>query len=119
MTNIEQVEAAKAYVALSNAHRLDWISPMFDESASYYSALLGDFQGKTSIIDMMTSFFLRVPDVNWHVTSYRSLNGSIVEFEFLRTGTDVDSDKPVKAPGIERIFFSQEGFISRIEVHKA
>lgn len=119
MTNIEQVEAAKAYVALSNAHRLEWISPMLDENVSYYSALLGDFQGKASIIEMMTSFFSKIPDVSWHVTSYRSLNGSSVEFEFLRTGTDADSDTAVKVSGIERIFFSQEGFISRIEVHKA
>lgn len=118
MNNIELVEATKAYVALSNAHRLDWISPMLDENASYYSVLLGDFQGKDAIIDMMTSFFSKVPDVSWYVTGYRNLNGSSVEFEFLRTGTDTESDSSVKVPGIERVFFSQEGLITRIEVHK-
>ena len=119
MTNDEQVEAARAYVALSNAHRLDWISPMLDESASYYSAFLGDFQGKSAILDMMTAFFSKIPDVNWHVNSYRNLNGSCVELEFVRTGKDIESDESVNVPGIERIFFSIEGLISRIEVHKA
>lgn len=119
MTNDEQIEAARAYVALSNAHRLDWISPMFDESASYYSAFLGDFLGKAAILDMMTTFFSKIPDVSWYVNSYRSLNGCCVELEFVRTGTDPDSDESVNVPGIERIFFSNEGLISRIEVHKA
>ena len=119
MTNDEQVEAARAYVALSNAHRLDWISPMLDESASYYSAFLGDFQGKSAILDMMTAFFSKITDVNWHVNSYRSLNGSCVELEFVRTGTDIELDESISVPGIERIFFSNEGLISRIEVHKA
>ncbi|WP_257296957.1 nuclear transport factor 2 family protein [Endozoicomonas sp. YOMI1] len=118
MTNDEQIEAARAYIALCNAHRLDWISAMLDESASYYSAFLGDFQGKTAILDMMTTFFSKIPDVNWYVNSYRSLNGCCVELEFVRTGTDIESDESVNVPGVERIFFSNEGLISRIEVHK-
>ncbi|WBA81257.1 nuclear transport factor 2 family protein [Endozoicomonas sp. GU-1] len=118
MTNDEQIEAARAYIALSNAHRLDWISQMFDESASYYSAFLGDFQGKAAILDMMTAFFSKIPDVNWHVNSYRSLDGCCVELEFVRSGTDIASDESVNVPGVERIFFSNEGLISRIEVHK-
>ncbi|MFK0570269.1 nuclear transport factor 2 family protein [Endozoicomonas sp.] len=119
MTNTEQIEAARAFVALSNAHRLDWISPMFDENASYYSAFLGDFLGKTAILDMMTSFFSKIPDVNWHISSYRNLNGSCVELEFVRTGTDIESEQPVNVSGLERFFFSKEGLISRIEVHKS
>lgn len=119
MTENEQIEAARAYVALSNAHRLDWIFPMFDEHASYSSAFTGEVSGKAAIVPMMQGFFARIPDVYWQVDSYRYLEDGCVEFAFTRMGTDLATKKPERARGVERIYFAKNGLISRIDVLKA
>lgn len=119
MTENEQIEAARAYVALSNAHRLDWIFPMFDENASYSSAFTGDVSGKAAIVPMMRTFFARIPDVHWQVDSYRYIEGGCVEFAFTRMGSDIATKELERARGVERIYFAKNGLISRIEVLKA
>jgi hypothetical protein len=43
MTEIEATELAHAYVALSNAHRVDLIGPMFADDAVYYSSAVGGY----------------------------------------------------------------------------
>ncbi|HRY16271.1 MAG TPA: nuclear transport factor 2 family protein, partial [Candidatus Competibacteraceae bacterium] len=87
MNTLEQIELTKAYVALSNAHRLEFILPLFAEQALYHSTFVGEFTGRSAIHSMMTDFFARFPDVYWTVTEYRSVDESTVEFAFTMTAT--------------------------------
>ena len=91
MNETEKVELAKAYVALSNAHRLSLILPMFAEGATYYSSAVGKFTGITAISDMMGGFFSRFPDVHWSVEAYRYTENGAVEFGFVMTATEAET----------------------------
>ena len=71
MTATEALELARAYVALSNAHRVDLIGPMFATDAVYRSSAVGEYHGTQAIIEMMRSFFERFPDVFWQCGHYR------------------------------------------------
>ncbi len=49
MNDLEQIDLAKAYVALSNAHRLEFIVPMFAHGGMYRSSNVGEFKGRKAI----------------------------------------------------------------------
>jgi len=112
----EQIALARAYVALSNAHRVDFILPMFTDAVTYLSTNVGRFEGGDAISGMMTGFFARFPDVAWDVREFRYVGDGMVEFDFVMTATDGETGEPVEREGLETIAFTDEGFVSRIEV---
>ena len=112
----EAIELAKAYVALSNAHALRFIFPMFVESGIYQSSSVGSYHGRSDIENMMTGFFAGFPDVFWQVPEYRYVNERLVEFDFVMTATNAQSGEQIERKGLESIQFSDDGFISRIQV---
>jgi ketosteroid isomerase-like protein len=116
VTKTETLEVAKAYVALSNAHRLELILSMFADQAIYCSPHVGEFKGRDSIGEMMAEFFSRFPDVRWTVLSYACTQKGVVEFEFEMTATEALNGKKVGRRGKERIEFADEGQIVRLEV---
>ena len=116
ITASEQIEIAKAYVALSNAHRLELILPLFTENASYHSAYVGDIQGKSAIEKMMADYFARFPDVHWNVTGYRCTGSGIVSFEFALTATDAQTAERTERMGFEQIEFTDQGQIHHLDV---
>lgn len=116
MTDVEMIELARAYVALSNAHRLQLIGAMFDKNSVYTSSALGQFHGAIAIAEMMTGFFARYPDVHWYADNYRN-DDSWVKFDFTMTAGESGSGESLKRAGSEKIKFDQQGFISRLEVH--
>lgn len=116
MKPAEQTELARAYVALSNAHRVDLIVPMLADTAAYLSANVGNFEGRGAIGDMMSGFFSRFPDVGWDVREYRHVGDGIVEFDFAMTATDAETSESIERRGLETIAFTDDGFIARIEV---
>ena len=117
LSQIEQVELAKAYVALSNAHSLAFILPMFSDTAKYQSTNVGQFAGRKAIGEMMAAFFSRFPDVHWQVPNYRYAEKNRVDFEFIMTASEAHSGDRVERRGLEQIEFSEEGYISRISVN--
>ena len=114
---MEQIELAKAYVALSNAHALDFILLMFSDSANYRSSSVGEFTGRKAIGEMMGGFFKRFPNVHWQVASYQRTKENLVEFEFIMTASDAQSGDKIERCGLEQIKFSDDGFISRVSVN--
>ena len=114
----ERVELAKAYVALSNSHRLELIFAMFGAQASYHSANVGVFTGKAAIASMMTEFFARFPDVHWQADNYRCTQNGDVQFDFEMNATDVASGENIQRAGVEEIRFAADGLILRLEVRK-
>jgi hypothetical protein len=116
MTPAEQIELAKAYVALSNAHRLALVLPFFAEEAIYRSTYVGEFAGKPAIGQMMTDFFARFPDVYWTVAEYRNVGEHCVEFAFIMTATAVATGQPVRRQAVETLEFTDEGLIVGVEV---
>jgi len=116
MTKSEEIEFVKAYVALSNAHRLTLILPMFAEEAVYRSSYVGEFNGRGVIGDMMTDFFSRFPDVRWNVPEYRPAGDRAVDFEFVMTATETLTGNHIVRNGLERIEFTDDGLISLLEV---
>ena len=116
MTEIEATELAHAYVALSNAHRVDLIGPMFAEDAVYYSSAVGEYQGVDAISEMMRAFFARYPDVFWLSEDFRYASNR-VSFSFSLQAIDVQSGIPLQRSGIEHIDFDSQGRIKRLEVH--
>ena len=116
MTEVEEIELAKAYVALSNAHRLALIAPMFVEQAVYSSSNVGEFTGRSAIEEMMADFFSRFPDVHWEVPEYRRVAKGVVEFPFTMTATESSSGNAIERGGLERIEVDGDGLILRLEV---
>ena len=115
MTEIELSELAHAYVALSNAHRVELIRPLFATDAIYHSSAVGEFQGVDAIIDMMRAFFTRYPDAFWLCEHFRcELNR--VSFDFSLQASDAQSGEQLQRSGIERIEFDDQGLIKRLEV---
>ncbi|MFA9419176.1 MAG: nuclear transport factor 2 family protein [Gammaproteobacteria bacterium] len=104
-------------MALSNAHSLVMILPMFSCSANYQSSSVGEFSGREAIGEMMAGFFSRFPDVHWQVTDYRHTRNNLVEFEFIMTATEAATGNKIERRGLEHIEFSDDGFISRISVN--
>jgi hypothetical protein len=118
MSKQEPIEWAKNYVALSNHHDLRLIKPLFAENATYHSTYFGEYQGRTAIHAMMTSFFDRFPDAHWGVAEYRPIEDNGVEFAFVMTGMDASSGERVQRQGLERIYFTPDGLIRHIAVCK-
>jgi hypothetical protein len=116
MSPAEQIALARAYVALSNAHRVDLILPMFADAVTYHSVNVGRFEGGDAIGSMMADFFARLPDVAWDVREYRCVGDGTVDFDFRMTATDADTGDSIERTGLETIAFTSEGYISRIEV---
>jgi hypothetical protein len=115
MTEIEISELARAYVALSNAHRVELIRPMFAADAIYHSSAVGEFQGVDAIIDMMRAFFTRYPDAFWLCENFRC-EVDRVSFDFSLQASDAQSGAQLQRDGIERIEFDDQGMIIRLEV---
>ena len=115
MTEIETIELANAYVALSNAHRVDLISKMFSSAAVYTSSAVGEFIGPDAIGDMMQGFFARYPDAFWLAENYRC-DSNRVTFDFGLQATEATSGEHLQRQGIERIEFDEFGLIKRLEV---
>ncbi|GFS06376.1 SnoaL-like domain-containing protein [Elysia marginata] len=119
MTETERVEMTRAYIALSNAHRLEQTLFLFEDDATYYSDYVGAFDGKAAIARMMEAFYQRCPDIYWQVEEYRYSNSEdAVTFEFIRHATDRESGEPVSAAGRDIVRFSDRGLIRRVEVYK-
>jgi hypothetical protein len=116
MSETERIELAKAYVALSNAHRLEFILPMFADKATYHSPHVGEFEGRDAIGEMMANFFARFPDVRWNVLEYRCTEKGVARFKFEMFATEALTGKSIERRGAERIEFTDEGHISRLEV---
>ena len=115
MTEIEISELARAYVALSNAHRVELIRPMFAADAIYYSSAVGEFQGVDAIIDMMRGFFTRYPDAFWLCEHYHC-EMNRVSFDFSLQASDAQSGAQLQRSGIERIEFDDQDLIKKLEV---
>ena len=116
MTEIEATELARAYVALSNAHRVDLIRPMFADDAVYYSSAVGEYQGVEAISEMMQDFFARYPDVFWLSEDFHYASNR-VSFSFSLQAIDAQSGSSLQRRGIEHIDFDPQGRIKRLEVH--
>jgi hypothetical protein len=116
MTSDEEIHAAKAYVALSAAHRIDLITPMLAGDAAYESANVGSHVGVEAMVLMMTAFFARFPDVWWDVAEYRHVGSRTVAFDFVMNGTNAEDGNPLRRVGHERVTFDEIGQITRVDV---
>ena len=115
MTDSELIELARAYVALSNAHRIDLIMPMFAAGARYSSNRMGEHRGSAAIGDMMHGFFTRHPDVYWQVDNF-SCNDHCVSFEFVMTASATEDGEAIERRGLEQVEFTADGWIKKISV---
>ena len=115
MTDSELIELARAYVALSNAHRIDLIMPMFATGARYVSNRVGEHRGRATIGDMMHGFFMRHPDVFWQVDNF-SCSDHRVSFAFVMTASATEEDTAIERGGIEQVEFTADGSIKKITV---
>ncbi|HUV21156.1 MAG TPA: nuclear transport factor 2 family protein [Gammaproteobacteria bacterium] len=118
MTETEACELARAYVALSNAHRVELIRPMFAADAIYRSSAVGEFQGVDAIAEMMRNFFARYTDAFWLCEHFRC-QANRVSFDFSLQASDAQSGAQLQRSGIERIEFDNRGLIKRLEVKTA
>ena len=115
MNETEYIELARAYVALSNAHRVDLIRPMFAADAIYRSSAVGEFNGAAAIAKMMRAFFARYPDAYWFCEDYRC-SGSRVEFAFSLQASDARGAGHLQRSGLEMIEYDADGLIAKLEV---
>jgi len=116
MTNTELTELARAYIALSNAHRIDLLLSMFAAGARYSSSAMGDFRGRAAIGDMMHQFFADHPDVYWKTENFRC-DDHRVSFDFAMSAGD--GDGALRRHGVEHIDFTADGSIKLVSVEVA
>lgn len=116
MTEIESIELARAYVALSNSHRLDLILPLFAEDAIYRSSAVGEHRGVTAIAAMMQAFFSRYPDVHWQCRHF-SCDRHRVSFDFELHATAAGNGDRLQRGGVEHIEFDARGLIKTLAVN--
>ena len=115
MTDTELIELARAYIALSNSHRIHVILPMFATGARYTSAALGEFRGQAAIGDMMHGFFTDYPDVYWQASNYRC-DDHRVSFDYQMTATNARNGTALERHGVEHIDFTADGSIKSLVV---
>ena len=115
MTESEAIELCRAYVALSNAHRVELILPMFSARAVYTSSALGEFVGPGAIGAMMQGFFSDYPDAFWLAENYR-FDSNRVTFDFSLQANSATTGEHLQRQGIERIEFDKNGLIKKLEV---
>lgn len=111
MTDIELIELAKAYVALSNSHRVDLILPMFAAGAVYSSSNAGEFRGRAAIGDDTHTFFGKHPDAHLQAKNFRC-DDHRVSFEFTLTA----DDGQMRRHGVEHLDFTADGSIKKVTV---
>ena len=115
MTADEHIALVKAYIALSNAHRVDLIERLFARSAVYRSSAVGEYLGREAIAGMMDAFFTDYPDVRWRCGNYLH-EGSTVSFDFKLEATAASNGENIRRRGHERIEFDADGFIRLLQV---
>lgn len=115
MTDSELIELARAYVALSNTHRVDLILSMFAAGAMYSSNTVGEHRGRAAIGDMMHGFFADYPDVYWHADSFQC-GDHRVSFRFELRASAAADGTVIERSGDEHIEFTAEGSIKKIDV---
>ena len=108
--NSARIAKAQAYVDASNQHDMARIGPMFAPDIVYVSSGVGAHEGTDAVYAMMTAFHDANPEVHWEASDYRPIGEDGVEFDFVMTMGGK------KHPGVERIYFTTDGLISRIEV---
>jgi len=118
MTDTELIELTKAYVGLSNAHRVNLILPLFAAGALYTSTAVGEHRGRAAIGDMMHGFFTRYPDVSWQASHFRCTK-RLVSFDFTMTAIAADDNTRLENRGIEHINFNADGLITKLTVEAA
>lgn len=106
------IERAEAYVEASNAHDVERIATLLNDSAVYRSTGVGGHDGKAAILAMNQKFFSDNPDVHWEAANYRAIGDEGVEFDF------EISLKGKLSSGVERVFFDTDGLIIRVEVER-
>lgn len=109
---LDLIPKASAYVAASNALDVKAIEPMLDKDCRYISTGVGEYAGRDSILSMMSGFFANNPDVHWAVSDYALEPKRCVTFEF------VISLAGQTSKGTERLWFSEGGAITCIEVER-
>ncbi len=115
MTRNEYIAMAQAYVALSNAHRIDLISPLFDDLPRYRSTAMGSYQGIGEISAMMLGFFNRYPDACWDASDYQCEDATVT-FMFRLTATASEDGFVLDRKGKETIEFTSAGLIKCVIV---
>ncbi|MGI9316720.1 MAG: nuclear transport factor 2 family protein [bacterium] len=116
ITNLERIELAKAYVALSNSHQLGLIIGLFANDAQYSSSNVGSYSGPGAIQKMMSQFFNQYPDVFWHTDEFKHSGHNCVQFRFELTATNKATGQRIERVGNEEIEFNSDGLIARLEV---
>ena len=111
MTETELTELAKAYIALSNSHRVDLILPMFAAGAVYSSSTAGDFRGRAAIGDVTHAYFDKHPDVHLQAKNFRC-DDHRVSFDFTLTA----DGGQLRHHGIEHLDFTADGSIKKVIV---
>lgn len=115
MTDSELIALAKAYLELSNSHRVDLIMPMFAAGARYTSNVMGEHRGRATIGDMMHGFFNKYPDAYWHATNFRCEDHRVT-FDFTLTATEASSGARLARSGGEEVEFTADGAIKKLTV---
>lgn len=103
---------AEEYFFASNQHDLAKISSQISEEIEYVSTGVGSFNGKKDVLDMMSSFFTKFPNVSWKIINDpASINSSVVLRFEMRLHPN---DAPIT--GTEVLTFADDGQIVRITV---
>ncbi len=81
------LDLAKLYFDYSNRSSMDKIETLFSDKATYYSANLGFFVGKSDIMAMQAAFHEQYQSLQWRIDSIDEVKSDIVRIGFSFQGT--------------------------------
>ena len=115
MKSTELTELAKAFVALSNAHRMDLVMGLFAAGARYSATSGNEHRGRAAIGDMLNKLRADYPDIYWQSDNFRC-DDHRVSFDFTVRASATDDNPALERRGSEHIDYTADGAIKKIDV---
>lgn len=80
------LKLAEQYFTYSNQSDMELIATLFNKRSTYYSANLGFFIGKSSIIAMQKAFHEQYTTLKWTIDHIAEIKPDVIKIEFSFNG---------------------------------
>ena len=116
MTAFDCVAALAAYHAALDARDLARVEQMLAPGARYMSAGIGDVEGRATIMQSLRDYFANCPDHQAFDDELEAVSSHVALSHWRLRATNRETGQHVERHGIEKVTFTADGLICRIDV---